>query len=246
MSTTLLIREHPLQVLPALAAAIGLNEAIFLQQVHYWINRTENVREGYKWVYNSYTDWHAQFPFWSIDTIKRTVHSLETQSLIFTANFNAHRMDKTKWYRINYERLAEIEGGLPQPWGQNAPTGSAKCPDVEGNLHRAIPETSQETTQETSPNEVSTASGFKEAGDGRIIVQHAFQDRAKRIIEKLGTPRSKVTSVLKVCRDEPIGLVEAAMSYAIDFPDARDRTAVFFAKIQRLKLSEKMGASSNR
>ena len=32
----LLINEHPLQVLPSLATKIGLNEAIVLQQIHYW------------------------------------------------------------------------------------------------------------------------------------------------------------------------------------------------------------------
>ena len=31
--STLLIDEHPLQVQPSLAVAVGLNEAIFMQQV---------------------------------------------------------------------------------------------------------------------------------------------------------------------------------------------------------------------
>ena len=38
----LLINEQPLQVLPSLAEAIGLNQAIALQQVHYWL---ENARK---------------------------------------------------------------------------------------------------------------------------------------------------------------------------------------------------------
>ena len=37
-SSKLLIDEPPLQVLPSLALKIGLNEAIILQQVHYWLN----------------------------------------------------------------------------------------------------------------------------------------------------------------------------------------------------------------
>jgi hypothetical protein len=32
---SLLIEEPPMQVLPSLAAAIGLEEALFLQQLHY-------------------------------------------------------------------------------------------------------------------------------------------------------------------------------------------------------------------
>ena len=34
---SLLISEPPLQVLPSLAVKIGLNEAIVLQQIHYWL-----------------------------------------------------------------------------------------------------------------------------------------------------------------------------------------------------------------
>lgn len=39
MSNTnkLLLDEHPLQVMPKLAALIGLNGAIILQQIHYWL-----------------------------------------------------------------------------------------------------------------------------------------------------------------------------------------------------------------
>ncbi len=33
----LLLDEHPLLVMPKLATLIGLNEAIVLQQVHYWL-----------------------------------------------------------------------------------------------------------------------------------------------------------------------------------------------------------------
>jgi len=37
LSSSLLINESPLQVLPSLAVLVGLNEAIVLQQTHYWI-----------------------------------------------------------------------------------------------------------------------------------------------------------------------------------------------------------------
>ena len=38
----LLINENPLQVLPTLAVKIGLNEAMILQQMHYWLNAYHN------------------------------------------------------------------------------------------------------------------------------------------------------------------------------------------------------------
>ncbi|MCP6757123.1 replication protein RepO, partial [Klebsiella pneumoniae] len=59
----LLINEPPLQVLPSLAKAIGLNEALILQQIHYWLNpkHNQNLFKGRYWVYNTYEQWQAQF-----------------------------------------------------------------------------------------------------------------------------------------------------------------------------------------
>ena len=32
-----LINEYPLQVLPSLCKKVGINEAIFIQELHYWL-----------------------------------------------------------------------------------------------------------------------------------------------------------------------------------------------------------------
>lgn len=104
--TNLLINEPPLQVLPSLATAIGLNEAIIVQQIHYWIGISKNYREGHKWVYKTFDKWREEFPFWSTSTIKRTISNLEkSEVLISTEKFNKMGFDRTKWYRINYEKL---------------------------------------------------------------------------------------------------------------------------------------------
>ncbi|MCG0832904.1 phage replication initiation protein [Lactiplantibacillus plantarum] len=146
----LLISEPPLQVLPSLAVKVGLNEAIVLQQFHYWLNRSNNERDGYKWIYNSYTSWHKQFPFWSIKTLKRAITSLEKDEFLISGNYNKAGFDKTKWYRINYEKL---EG---QPLGQNGPTNRPECPNGVAqngptNTNR-LPETTTETTNNKRSN----------------------------------------------------------------------------------------------
>lgn len=103
----LLIPEEPLQVLPGLAVAIGLNEAIVLQQLHYWLNPKRNVGEehdGRRWVYNTYENWKTNFPFWSLRTIQGIILKLEKEGLIeSTDDFNKDYRDRTKWYTINYE-----------------------------------------------------------------------------------------------------------------------------------------------
>jgi len=105
-----LINEPPLFVLPTLAQKIGLNEAILVQQLHFWLLRSKNEKAGHRWVYNTYDDWLEQFPFWSNKTIRRIVRKLEDENIVIsTYEFNRD-INKTKWYRINYNVLGDITG----------------------------------------------------------------------------------------------------------------------------------------
>lgn len=115
----LLINENPLQVLPTLAEAIGLNNAIVLQQVHYWLENskkgknTQKYKHGRYWVYNSYPEWQkTNFPFWSAATIKRIFLSLEEEGYLVSGQFEGNK--RRKWYTIDYSKL---ELGIPS--GQN-------------------------------------------------------------------------------------------------------------------------------
>lgn len=113
----LLIDEQPLQCQPSLAAALGsADEAIVLQQLHYWLSRTNNVQsDGHKWIYNSMADWLKQFPWIkSRARLNRYFDDLENRGLIITGNFNKAKFDKTKWYRIDYDALTDLEQRLYQ------------------------------------------------------------------------------------------------------------------------------------
>lgn len=116
-SSKLLIEEEPLQVLPSLAVKLGLNCAMFLQQVHYWLKHSKHEHDGRKWIYNTYEAWHEQFPFWSAEVIrKRIVKPLEdTGVLLTTGDYNTMPMDKTKWYAIDYARLDEMMADEERP-----------------------------------------------------------------------------------------------------------------------------------
>ncbi|MFD2442591.1 conserved phage C-terminal domain-containing protein [Bacillus sp. CGMCC 1.16607] len=110
----LLINESPVMIIPSLAIKIGLNEAVILQQIHYWLGISKHKIEGRTWVYNTYEEWQKQLPFWSVSTIKRTIRSLEMLGLLLSENWNRMKMDKTKWYSIDYEKLQEFEDSLPE------------------------------------------------------------------------------------------------------------------------------------
>ena len=99
---------------PELAQLIGLNGAIVLQRIHFWTNKQKNPKDGRYWVYNTFEQWHEQFPFWSIRTVKRTFSYLEEKRLLLTDNFNKRPFDRTKWYAVNYEQLAMLEANCKQ------------------------------------------------------------------------------------------------------------------------------------
>ena len=105
----LLINEVPLMCLPSLAVKIGLNEALFIQQLHYWVDRSKNIIDGRQWVYNTMADWSKQFPFWSQKTLSRTISNLEKQKLVISGNYNQKGYDRTKWYTIDYAALEQLE-----------------------------------------------------------------------------------------------------------------------------------------
>jgi hypothetical protein len=140
MGSALLIAEHPLQVLPTLAERIGLNEAIVLQQLHYWTTRAKDP-EG--WIYNTIKEWQRQFPFWSAETIKRTWKSLRDQGLVETRQTRG--TDRTKSYRVVYSKVPEAD--LPK--GQIDSMKRSNRPDEEVKLTPCLEPS--ETTQRTVP-----------------------------------------------------------------------------------------------
>jgi hypothetical protein len=107
----LLIDEHPLQVLPSLAVKYGLNEAIILQQVHYWIRTKPIEKEGFQWTFSTFERWLKQFPFFSRRTLERAMANLEKSgALVGVVGLAEDARDRTKYYRIDYPVL---EGASP-------------------------------------------------------------------------------------------------------------------------------------
>lgn len=168
---SLLFTSRPLVVNPELAARIGLNEAILLQQIHYWLNDTASgaERNGRRWIYNSLEKWCVQFPFFSASTIKRGFASLKSKGLLEIEQLSDDPRDKTNFYSINYENeqlLGQVKlnrctkskrknaSGHIEPMDKvnlNQCSGS-ECPDLIGSnwsaLHTEITtETTSENTQ---------------------------------------------------------------------------------------------------
>lgn len=96
----LLEEERLVVIRPKLAVMIGLNEAIILQQIKYWLQRSKHVIEGRVWFYKTNKEWKEELPFLSEMTIRRAIESLESQGLILTRTSEVN-FSRTKYYRLN-------------------------------------------------------------------------------------------------------------------------------------------------
>ncbi|MGG1340152.1 DnaD domain protein [Bacillus toyonensis] len=111
----LLFNESPYVIQKSLAMKVGVDESLFIQQLHYLIVNKEKgsnfdtFKDGHTWVYNTWWGWQEFFPFWNQKKIQRMIKKLEdTNILVGRKDLNKEAYDKTKWYRIDYSVLLNL------------------------------------------------------------------------------------------------------------------------------------------
>ena len=201
---SLLMQDSPLQCQPSLAIALGTaDRAIMLQQIHYWLSRSTNIRDGHKWVYNSVHDWQKQFPWMREKTVARNLSFLEKKGILITGNYNKAKFDRTKWYRIDYEALDKISNAL----GQNVPTKSTNSTNAKGQKDpmqrdkstEPIPIDYQETTNKLSTSDYSS-SAKKEEDPVRESIYNQFFKLARMNDLMKGTTTNPTLDQIKQLR----------------------------------------------
>lgn len=115
MSRLLFSESDTLVINPQLAKLIGLNEAIILQQIHYWIDNkycAGHIHLGRKWIYNTVSQWHEQFPFMSVSTIKRAMVDLRDKGLIDVQKLSKDGLNHTNYYTVNYDQIDALKAQI--------------------------------------------------------------------------------------------------------------------------------------
>jgi len=102
-----------------LAQKIGVNEAIVVRNFQFWLQKNKannkNFCEGRFWTYNSLDALCKIFPFWSKDQIRNILKKLTSANILIKGNFNKNIYDKTVWYSISDEILAQLLGNDKLP-----------------------------------------------------------------------------------------------------------------------------------
>lgn len=188
----LLLDDYPILFLPKLAEMLGSSDrALLLQQIHYWIERSEKYYDGHKWIYNTIADWHKQFNWISERKIRTILKYLEDQGILLTGNYNKLKMDRTKWYTIDYNQLANLANAFGKSC-QMQKEKSAECkrknlPNASGKIcqtnTRDYSETSSKTNTEEHP--------LPPKGGAQAQPDHTFSDQVKEIVDYLNEKAGK-------------------------------------------------------
>lgn len=87
-----------------IAKEYGVNAAILLQNLGYWIMRNKanetNYYDGKYWTYNSRKAWSELFPYMSERQIDTAFKKLIDNGLVVTGNYNKLKYDRTLWYAL--------------------------------------------------------------------------------------------------------------------------------------------------
>lgn len=92
--------EHHFNI--ELATKLGIEEAIFLNNLYYWLQKNaangKNYFDGSYWTYNTKQAYTEIFPYMSYDKIKRMINLLREKNIIKTGHYDENKMNRTLWY----------------------------------------------------------------------------------------------------------------------------------------------------
>ncbi|MFB4490021.1 conserved phage C-terminal domain-containing protein [Enterobacter hormaechei subsp. steigerwaltii] len=250
---SLLMPSRPIVINPDLAYSIGLNEAIALQQVNYWLKETTSglERDGVRWIYNTNEQWLEQFPFWSESTLKRTFTRLKNLGVLKVEQLNKSQRDMTNYYTINYESelLDEVKvtksksSKCTLPSGQNEPMEDVKVERSIVSKRTALIRSNctdvlTENTTENTTDIKNPICPVAPQPDGDVLIT----DQAKQVLTHLNQVTSSryqvsTTSLQNIRARIGEGYTVEELSLVVDYCNAKwseDLTMAAYLRPQTL------------
>ena len=204
----LLIDEHPLQVLPSLAEELGLKQAIVLQQIHYWLGRSNQEYQGRIWFYKTPEAWVRKKPkkagekkgelrFLSKKTLDRILDFLEKKNLIIRKSlgtkFGKNSFDRVTYFTIDYDEMAKLEAKIfsedefvetaeltDSPFSQNDQMGAEPSkPAFSQNDQIDVP-TLTKSIESKRPNRISQNDEIRFSQNDQMITENKTEITSER------------------------------------------------------------------
>ena len=205
--------EHPIPVNRDIAAAIGMDEAAFLQEVHYWltVNRKagNNYRDGRYWTYNSYEQWADLLKVFNVMKIRRIVSKLVKMGILITGRYNKLNTDRTKWYSIDYSRVKEVVESNSRTV-QNEQYGEVFKMNRPIPSHTVIPSHNEIKNKSNGANDAFLAEVRQGRNENSEKELHRPKLQKKR-------PKSSRTNMSKLMKDTLSTYPQPAVNCALDY-----------------------------
>lgn len=117
-----------------IAALLGLNEAIILNDFAYWVRKNQErgaaFHDGRYWTYSTIDELCKRFQFWGRNTIRRAIGRLVVDGYIEKGCFTTDGANRTTWYTIT-EKAEELLKATAKS-SENTPY------DQNGQMHSTI------------------------------------------------------------------------------------------------------------
>ncbi len=122
------------------AQKYGVNAAIILQNIGYWIKQNEanetNFFDGRYWTFNSKRAYGELFPYMSKRQIETAFQKLIEDGVIVTGNYNKLAYDRTLWYALTQKGKSILHfGEMENPKvGNGRPRNGEPIPNINPDV----------------------------------------------------------------------------------------------------------------
>lgn len=147
-----------------IAMKIGINAAIILENIGYWVAKNEangeNFFEGNYWTYNSRQAYQKLFPYLTKKQIDTAFDKLLEEEYIIKGNFNSSAYNRTLWYTLTDKGKCILHfGTMENPEKENRKPTEGKCiyTNINTVINPDINEYTADFTNKFAPSQTAPA-----------------------------------------------------------------------------------------
>ncbi len=167
----------------SLAAELDEKSAMFIHQLHYWLNRPKigYTVDGQRFIKNTYAGWTEpeNFPFWSVKTVQRVVNKLRDLGILVIEKAR-NKWDRTLLYCLNYSHELLVKFGYMDRVTRSK---ESESPDRNGQIDQM---NNTDTTTRTTSNTYSVSTTRKPFGCKAIGKEREYKKKEEVVKEWLG------------------------------------------------------------
>lgn len=188
------------------AKEYGVNAAIILQNIGYWIKQNEanetNFYDGRYWTFNSKRAYGELFPYMSKRQIETAFQKLIEDGVIVTGNYNKLAYDRTLWYALTQKGKSILHFGEME----NSKTEKGKPQNGE-----PIPDINTVVTSVVTSGKKKESKSFD-----AIIDRYLYPDGQSVRFEDHDKRRELLQEWLKVRKAKRAAMTDSAIQMNID------------------------------